>query len=162
MEKEIWKDIKGYGGDYQISNYGRVYSVKSHKYLSQTIVGKGYLRVHLWRDGIKKGELVHRLVAIHFLDNPNNLPQVNHKDENKENNCVDNLEWITAKENSNYGTVQERKAKACEKAIKCIELDKIFQSTKIAAQELELNAPNITACLKGRQKTCGGFHWEYA
>lgn len=58
--------------------------------------------------------------------------------------------------------MQERKAKACEKAIKCIELDKIFQSTKIAAQELGLNAPNITACFKGRQKTCGGFHWEYA
>lgn len=161
MSKEIWRDIKGYEGKYQISNQGRVYSIRAHKYLSQTIVGKGYLRVYLWHDGIKKGELVHRLVAIHFLDNSNNLPQVNHIDENKENNCVDNLEWVDAKTNLNAGTVQERKARACGKAVRCIELNKTFESIAKAAKELGINAPNINACLKGKQKTSGGYHWEY-
>ena len=161
MKQEIWKDVKGYEGKYKVSNQGRVYSILSHKYLSQTIVGKGYLRVFLWHDGIRKGELVHRLVAIHFLDNPNRLPQVNHIDEDKENNCADNLEWIDAKGNMNAGTVQERKARACGKAVKCIELNKTFDSINQAAQELNLHASNISACLRGKQKTSGGYHWEY-
>lgn len=159
--KEVWKDIKGYDG-YRISNLGRVFSTKSNKYLSQSVVGQGYLRVYLWAGDKQKGELVHRLVAIHFLDNPNHFPQVHHIDENKQNNRIDNLAWVSAKDNMNAGTLQERKAKACEKAIKCIEKNQIFESTKKAAQELGLHASNLTSCLRGRQKTCGGFHWEYA
>lgn len=106
---EIWKDCKGYEGKYQVSNLGRVWSVKGQKYLKGTILPSGYVHVHLTTpNGKRKKERLHRLVAIAFLDNPNNLPQVNHKDENKLNNCVDNLEWCNAKYNANYGTRNQR------------------------------------------------------
>ena len=106
--KEIFKDIKGYPG-YQISNLGRVWSIKTQRYLKGTVSMSGYVYVHLTAaNGKHKKERLHRLVAIAFLDNPDDLPQVNHLDENKLNNCVDNLEWCDAKSNNNYGTRNER------------------------------------------------------
>lgn len=102
--KEIFKDIPNYEGLYQVSNLGNVYSVRKKICLKPFNVCGGYKRVTLCSYGVYKHILVHRLVAQAFIDNPNNLPQINHKDENKSNNCVSNLEWCTAKENSNYGT----------------------------------------------------------
>lgn len=108
--EEIWKDIKGYEGLYQVSNYGRVKSFKHNKEKLRKEVkdNMGYLIVNLSKNGNKKIYKIHRLVAEAFLQNPNNYPQVNHKDENKINNRADNLEWCTAKYNSNYGTRNER------------------------------------------------------
>lgn len=107
--KEVWKDCKGYKDLYQISNLGRVWSVKGQKILKGTVSKSGYLYVHLTsKNGQHKKERVHRLVALSFLPNPDNLPQVNHKDENKLNNCVCNLEWCSAKYNCNYGTRNAR------------------------------------------------------
>ena len=108
MTEEIWKDIDGYEGLYKVSNLGRV---KSLNYLRKGIEkeripnknNSGYLIVGLHKDGKIKNFLIHRLVAEAFIENVNDLPQVNHKDENKLNNCVENLEWCSAKYNSNYG-----------------------------------------------------------
>lgn len=129
MEKEIWKDIKGYEGLYQISNFGRVKSLAriiqrdrsrwgtpapfkiKEKILHNTVVHE-YLYVILCKDGSHKRYAVHRLVAQHFLSNPDNLPQVNHKDENPANNDYRNLEWCDGKYNLEYGTRRERQAKS--------------------------------------------------
>lgn len=103
MRNEIWRDVKHYEGKYMVSNYGRVKSLISNRYLSATANNDGYLKVKLYFDGRCKTEFVHRLVALAFVDNPNNLPQVNHKDEDKQNNYFENLEWCTHKYNQNYG-----------------------------------------------------------
>ena len=105
---EIWKDIEGYEGLYQVSNLGRVKSiygwcgnrfVKRTKILKLKINNKGYTKVYLYKNKKSKMFFVHRLVAMAFVPNPNNLPQVNHKDGNKLNNSIGNLEWCTCSEN---------------------------------------------------------------
>ena len=90
--QEIWKDVKGFEGKYKVSNLGNIYSIKKDIIISPTYNHKGYLRVSLYN---KKQYIltIHRLVAKAFIPNPKNLPQVNHKDGNKTNNCVENLEW---------------------------------------------------------------------
>ena len=128
--KEIWKDIKGYENLYQVSNLGNVRVLDRHvnsgiKYnnkvkrkgqiLKQFLKKNGYLQVVLSNNNTRKYIAVHRLVAETFLQNTHNLPQVNHKDENKLNNCVDNLEWCTAKYNCNYGTRTKRISKKLSK-----------------------------------------------
>lgn len=97
---EIFKDIKGYPG-YQISNKGRVWSCKRQRYLSPFTNNSGYKAINIIAaNGKRKGELIHRLVALHFIDNPEGKPEVNHIDRNKENNTVENLEWVTHGENN--------------------------------------------------------------
>ena len=112
---EIWKDIVGYEGLYQVSNLGNVKRLKGYKgrgkgyiveehLIKPSINSNGYQNVVLCKNGKTKTFTMHRLVAIAFLDNSEKLPQVNHKDENKLNNCVDNLEWCDRVYNNNYGT----------------------------------------------------------
>ena len=105
---EEWRDIKGYAGRYQISSFGRIYSCCSGIYLKIHTREDGYKQVSLYKNDKYKRFLVHRLVALHFIENPNNYTQVNHKDENKQNNCVYNLEWCTARYNINYGSHNKR------------------------------------------------------
>lgn len=107
--KEIWKTIDGYEGLYEISNYGRFKSL--HKKEERITFGSAktiYPMVSLSKNGHRKTELVHRLVAQAFIPNPNNLPCINHKDENKTNNRVDNLEWCDRQYNNSYGTKNKR------------------------------------------------------
>ena len=111
MDNEVWKDIKGYEGLYQISNYGRVYSVKRKIVRKQKLV-KGYLVVGLNKNNVAKTLSVHRLVAMHFINNEESKEEVNHIDEVKTNNHVSNLMWCTPKENSNWGSRRERLSKA--------------------------------------------------
>ena len=116
MIEEIWKDIEGYEGKYQVSNMGRV---RSHCYgewkiLKQNIASNRTARVHL--GGPNNTVNVHRLVAQAFIPNPDNLPQINHKDENRSNNCVDNLEWCDNTYNLNYGTRNKRASESIKKA----------------------------------------------
>ena len=107
--EEIWKDIKGYEGRYKISNLGNIYTYVRDKNMTPKQCRKGYLRINL-RDsqGVRKSHAVHRLVAQAFIPNPENKPQVNHIDEDKTNNRVDNLEWVTNRENAIHGTKIER------------------------------------------------------
>lgn len=104
---EEWKNVIGYEGLYEVSNKGNVRNVRRNKLL-RLQKNQGYIRVGLSKNGIKTWLRVHRLVAQAFLPNPDNLPQINHKDEDKTNNSVDNLEWCTAKYNNTYGTRIEK------------------------------------------------------
>lgn len=102
-EMEIFKDIKGYP-NYQISNKGRIWSKYRNRYLKPFVNNSGYEMINIMAvNGKRKGELIHRLVALAFVDNPNQYPEVNHLDENKLNNEASNLEWCTRKQNNNYG-----------------------------------------------------------
>lgn len=116
---EIWKDIEGYNGLYQISNLGRVKSLgrrgkgcSLEDIILKPMINKdGYCLVNLKdTNHVAKWYSVHRIVAKHFIPNPDNLPVINHKDESKDNNCVENLEWCTTQYNNSYGTVVERQS----------------------------------------------------
>lgn len=160
--KEIWKDIDEYNGIYQVSNLGRVRSLgnskgKKDKIRKQIKTNKGYLRVGLHKDGATTWEYVHRLVAQAFIPNIDNLPQVNHKDENKENNCVDNLEWCTNKYNCSYGS----KTESVSKKVVCVETGVTYTSTREAERLLGVCHTCISSCCNSRRKTAGGFHWKY-
>lgn len=161
--KEVWKDIKGYP-NYQISNLGRVWSKKRQIYLSPNKNQKGYLSVYLYAiNGKQKRELIHRLVALAFIDNPNNYPCVNHKDENKNNNTITNLEWCSYSYNSNYGACAERIGKANSKAIRCIETGVIYASGKECANALGSTPDIVSKVLNGKSrcKTVKGYHIEF-
>lgn len=137
MEK--WKDINGYEGYYQVSSYGRVRSLDrlvSNRFIKGSILKQNergkYLCVCLSKDKMKKSYSVHILVANAFIDNPNNLPCINHKDEIKTNNRVENLEWCTHKYNINYGNAQSRKSNS-----RMIFKDKKRVDDKIYMKELK-------------------------
>ncbi len=130
--QEVWKDVVGYEGYYQVSNLGRVKSLQTKAYshakkcaipvMREKILKPfpdtdKYLMIDLKKDGNRNCQKVHRLVAKAFITNPDNLPQVNHKDENKQNNCVDNLEWCTNQYNSTYGTAKQRMAQKQKKKV---------------------------------------------
>ncbi len=160
---EIWKPIKYYEGLYEVSNFGRIR--KGERLKAQNKNNSGYFLVTLYKNNIKHIYLVHRLVAETFISNPNNHPCVNHKDENKENNRVDNLEWCTRKYNINYGTCIERITKSNGKKI--IQRDKNgnivgeYDSIIGAARITGVSNGNIGDCLHDRRKTAGGYLWEY-
>lgn len=187
---EIWKDIKGYEGKYQISNYGRVKSLQRNlKYIDSkkiteklkgTFVGKrGYARIELSKDGINKKYSVHRLVAQAFIPNPNKKLEVNHINGIKTDNRVSNLEWVTSKENQihaiKYGLQRpslKQKRVASEyckknkiKALLQYDLDGNFirkwESAVEVEKELKINRKNISQCVTGRNHTAGGFIWKY-
>ena len=121
------KDIKNYEGLYAVTSCGKVWSYRNNKFLKPGLVS-GYLQVVLADKGSRAQYKVHRLVAEAYIPNPKGLPQVNHKDENKLNNSVNNLEWMTAEENANYGTRSERIGNKLGKPVYCVELDKVFDS----------------------------------
>lgn len=159
---EIWKDIEGYNGIYQISNLGRVKSLGNTKNKKDKIIkpvknNKGYLRVTLHKSNVITRMYVHRLVAIAFIPNINNYPQINHIDENKLNNCVDNLEWCTNKYNCNYGT----KNKTISKKVVCVETGKIYNSIREIERNLCISHTCISDCCNGKRKSAGGYHWEF-
>ena len=164
----MWKNIKGYEGFYQISDEGQVKSLigKEAKLISCTRLKSGYIDFGLCKDKKKYHHLAHRLVGIAFLNNPNNLPEINHKDENKSNNNVDNLEWCTSKYNSNYGTGIARSAKAKEKKTNQLTRDnkfiKSWVSQTVASNSLGIPRAHICSCCNGNRATTGGFKWEHA
>lgn len=166
--KEIWKEITGYP-NYMVSNKGNVKSLNYNhtgreKIMKQYYQQTGYLLIGLSNNG-KKWYLVHRLVAQAFIPNPNNLPQVNHKDENKQNNCVQNLEWCNQKYNMNYGTRNKIVAEKLSKPV--LQMDKTnkiiaeFPSIMEVKRQLGISQSSISMCCKGKRKTCGGYKWKF-
>lgn len=158
---EIWKDIKGYEGLYQVSNLGRVKSNKRILNPSKT----EYLKVSLSKNGVQNTYYIHRLVAQTFIDNKNNLTHVNHIDENKYNNNVNNLEWCTNKYNINYGNTQKKKAKS-QLRYNIIQKDnngniiKIWESASQVANFLNYNKGTIRKSCQKKLKNYG-YYWEY-
>lgn len=158
--KEIWKDIQGYEGLYQVSNLGNIKSFYTGKILKGGNY-KGYLRLNLYKNGVKSMVSIHRLVAQTFIPNPENKPEVNHIDEDTTNNMVSNLEWMTSKENCNHGTRNDR----LSTPILAINITtgkvKEYSGVRECARKLNLHSPNIIAVLKGRYKQTGGYTFKY-
>jgi len=178
MKNEMWKDIKGYEGYYQVSNQSTVKSLDRYanwKYnQKQSIKGKilsinqypnGYSYVSFSVNGKRRTQLLHRLVAQAFILNIENKPEVNHKDEDITNNKINNLEWMTSKENANYGTrnmkVAEKNGIHVVQLSKDLELIKIHSSIANASREIGITDSPIVRVCKGTQKTAKGFKWMY-
>ena len=160
--KEIWRDIKGYEGKYQVSNMGRVKSLNYKNTGKERIMkphdnGRGYLRVVLCKEGKGKQCRINRLVAQAFLPNPDNLPEVNHIDQCRTNNNVENLEWCTTQYNVEYS-----QAKAVIGINKVSGLILEFPSIMEAERQTDISNKHICDCLKGRCKSAGGYYWHYA
>lgn len=178
MENEIWKDVVGFEGLYEVSNFGRVKSKERiDEYVSNgTIMHRrrreailfpkkiktGYLQVTLYKNGKCVYSRVHRLVAEAFLPNPDNLPIVNHKDEIKTNNFVNNLEWCTIEYNNNYGTHQQiAKEKLSKSVIGFNDDGEILYEFKSIAEARRNGFISISLCLNGRRKHCKKIRWAY-
>lgn len=177
---EIFKDIKGYEGLYQISNLGRVKSLERRvrakkpgttqlireKFRKFSYTTEGYAYVALAKEGKNKTCLVHRLVAEAFIENPNNLQCVNHKDENKQNNNVENLEWCDYSYNNTYKNIHlRRNLDNVNRVVIQYDLDmheiKRWNSIIEAANFYNVDSSNICACCMYRRNHCAGFKWRY-
>ena len=177
---EYWKDVKGYEGLYQVSNLGNINGLnrvlKNNHVWKERILKpcKGsnrYLHVRLYKNGKVKTITVHRLVAEAFIPNPLNLPQVNHKDEDKTNNLVSNLEWCDCKYNINYGRRNEKASKAMtngKKSKTVLQLRKdgslvrIWPSASEVHKVLNYSQGHISECCRGERHLSYGYKWCYA
>lgn len=183
---ELWKPVNGYENLYLISNKGRLKSCNrtmirkdrwgnETKYQMKSKVikiqknNKGYNVVNLYKKGKGEKKLIHRLVASAFIPNLNNLPEVNHKDENKQNNIVDNLEWCERNYNNNYGKQSKiGRRLSSEKRMKKVNqydlngnLIKNYKGVRIAEEETGVHNSNIIKCCNNKVKSAGGYVWKY-
>lgn len=177
--EEIWKDIKGYDGKYQVSDKGNIKNAVTEKILKQYVNADGYYQVSLYsnRDKKSKKKEVHRLVAENFLEEKQIRKEVNHIDGNKANNKVNNLEWITHKENIHHAwknklfepvrKASKRYGKDNPAAKKIIQYDIVGNKVKEydcimdAARSTNINKTSIGKCCNKRQKTAGKFIWKF-
>ena len=197
--EEIWVDIEGYEGFYQVSNLGRIRSIEREIYKSNNIKQiskshilkfekrKGYNYVHLFKNGIRKRMAVHRLVAEAFIPNPDNKPQIDHINTIRDDNRVENLHWVTPKENMENPLTKENKSKSQKgkskgepkskeskdkigkaNSIKVAQLDKdtnelikIWNSAMEAQRECGFDNGNINRCCRGKYKSHKGYKWMY-
>ena len=171
---EEWKDIKDYEGLYQVSNWGKILSLNYRNTGKPVLMNPGtdkdgYLVVYLSKNGEDKLCKVHRLVAQTFIPNPDNLPQVNHKDEDKTNNRVENLEWKSPKDNSNHGTRTERVAKANTNGIRSKPILQLSLSGDLIREWPSIgecgrngfSKGNVWSCCNGKLPQYKGFLWRY-
>ena len=159
--EEIWKQ---YNECYEISNTGKLRNIKTKRELKPFINNNGYYEYVMHIKNKTKHVRLHRAVAEHFIENPNNYPIINHKDHNKLNNNVDNLEWCTYKYNNNY----EPKKTSFPKKVKIDQYDlnmnyiKTFNSMKEVETEFNVSRTTVRYCCLGINKTCRGYIWRYA
>ena len=169
---EIWKQIRD-NPNYLVSNHGRIKSSNLDKIHSMRD-SKGYFIVDLYENGSRCTKRVHRLVAEHFIENPFNKPEINHIDGNKHNNNASNLEWVTKKENCqhswknglakpSYGMLGKSNPNSGRKGkpIRIVETGETFKTLKECEEAIDGNNRHINDCLRGRQKTHRGYHFEY-
>ena len=177
--EEVWKDVKGYEGYYQVSNLGNIKSLERIIENSGTHTGyykikerilkprenknrNGYYELSLRKDGKEKRFKVHRLVACAFIENPYNKPEVNHIDGNKSNNCVFNLEWATSKENKKHAwNIGLNNSNHKKRPIKCNENNMCFESVVQASKELHCDRRSIFRVLKGEVKNIKNMTFSY-
>ena len=159
---EIWKDIENYEGLYQVSNLGNVKSLPRSRtkggLLSPNSNGHGYLTVQLSKKGKKRRFYIHRLVATAFLQNEENLPEVDHVNGNRADNRASNLQWISNVENLR----KKETGIGIPRRIICIETGEIFESVAAAAKAVNRGKDTMSYHLRGKTQTCAGKHWEYA
>ena len=173
-KKELWKDVQGYEGSYQVSSFGRVRSLDRIDFVGRQLKGaimkpnimkSGYHLVGLRRGNIQNKLYIHRLVALAFIDNPYNLLEINHLDEDKSNNNHTNLEWCSRKYNMNYGTGAKRGGINSSKEVYQYSLDnkliRKYKSATEASKQTGFNLGNICSCCRGDLKTSKGFVWKY-
>lgn len=184
---EIWKDIKGYEGIYKISNYGRVKTLQHKSKCRSYSTGirivpcfqkkvneritygdktkSGYMQIRLCKDSIKEKVYVHRLVAYAFLDKPECCNFINHKDEIKDNNCIDNLEWCTKSYNCIYSKNMDKANEKNKKSVLQFSINgdfiKEYPFIRKAGRDNNINYGGIIRCCKGELKTSGGYIWRY-
>ena len=169
---EIWKSVPNYDGIYEVSNFGNIRNVSvmgAYRNLVLVRDKDGYAIVTLCKNNKQSSKRVHRLVALAFIENPLNKPQVNHKDEDRWNNCVWNLEWVTSRENNNYGSRNIRLAKSklntnCKAILQCdLNGNPIKKWVSISEVERQLGFDHsaLLRCCKGRYKSSYGFVWKY-
>ena len=175
--QEVWKDITGYEGYYQVSNLGSVRSVdrmvKGKKESLRFVKGRilqpnlseGYLMVGLCKSGRQSTIRVHRLAAEAFIPNPENKRTVNHIDENKLNNTITNLEWTTDRENCNHGNRTVKSSIGRYKPVEQLSLDgcpiKVYEGIKLASENTGISQSKIVDVLKGRRTQTKGYKWRY-
>lgn len=175
---ETWKDVVGYEGSYMVSNLGRIKSLdrkaphpkgglKNIKGRSISLTEKenGYLFFLPFANGEKKMMYAHRAVAQAFIDNPGGFAEINHIDENKKNNRVDNLEWCDRKHNINHGTgiarATQKKSKRVKQIDRAGEIVAVWASARGCARATGLSQGNISSCCRGETETAYGHRWEY-
>lgn len=180
MKNEIWKEIPGYKGLYEVSNYGQIKSIerlekcgnktriRKARILKQSL-RRGYLFVSLCKNGRKENVVIHRIVSLLFIPNPNNMSEVDHIDGNKINNKVSNLRWVTAKQNSNNlkapNTYIGKKLNKGGKAVLQYDLEgnfiKEWVTTMEIQRQLNYHRSNISNCCNGLVKTAYNYIWRY-
>lgn len=168
--KEIFKDIPGYEGLYQVSNLGKIKSLYNYKRDGSDIlkpkIKRGYYQIGLRKNNKRKWFAIHRLVAITFIKNNNNYKYINHKDENKLNNNVNNLEWCSASYNNCYGTRLKRVKEKVSKKVLQYDLNGNFiKEYNSLTEATKLNniksIGNISMCCNGKYKQVKGYIWKY-
>ena len=152
------KDIPGYEGLYAATSCGKIWSYRTKKFLSTQGLTNGYPTVSLCKDGGRKTWRVHKLIARTYLENPEGKPEVNHKDGNRTNNCINNLEWVTCKENLAQADFAGKPK--CFSKVRCIETGIIYNSCAAAARDIGIHRYGINLVLLGKQRSAGGYHWE--
>lgn len=176
---EIWKDIKGYEGLYQVSNFGRVINCKRNSEMKAIVRSNGYLSVNLTKDGKCRTLSIHRLIAEAFIPNPQGLPCINHIDENKCNNSIENLEWCTYRENTqkymdNHPEVfseyngrprikrPHKHFSAVEQMTMSGEPVKVWKNVSVIKHEMGWSDWSIAECCRGNRHSAYGYKWRYA